>query len=72
MMFQRYILVILAVALCLVAAAPVLPQFDSVVQGRDGSATPTTYQVALSLVESSSANQADITTKDSSMEAGPR
>ena len=63
-MFQRYILVVLAFALCLVAATPVLPRVDSAVQSRDGAATPTTYQAALSLVENSStfSEDTDITT----------
>jgi hypothetical protein len=56
MMFQRYILVILALALCFVAATPVLVKVDSVVQSQDGSAAPTTYQAALSLSETSSTN----------------
>jgi hypothetical protein len=65
MMFQRYILVILAFALCLVAATPVLPRVDSAVQSRDGSATPATYQAALSLVDSSTlSEEEDITTKE--------
>ena len=66
MMFQRYILVILAVALCLVAATPVLPRVESTVQSRDGSATPTTYQAALSLVENSGTlnEEEDITRKE--------
>jgi hypothetical protein len=66
MVFQRYILVILAFALCLAAATPVLPRVDSAVQSRDEFATPTTYQAALSLVENSStfSEEADITTKE--------
>jgi len=69
MMFQRYILVILAFALCLVAATPVLSKVDLVVQSGDGSATPTTYQAALSLAENSSTDhntseEADITTTE--------
>ena len=76
MMFQRYILVILAIALCLVAATPVLSKVDLVVQSGDGSATPTTYQAALSLVEYSNTNhntseESDITTTESSM-VGPK
>ena len=43
-----------------------LPRVDSGVQSRDGSATPTTYQAVLSLVENSSTfnEEADITTKE--------
>ena len=49
MMFQRYILVVLAFTLCLVAATPVL--VDSAVRSQDGSTNPTTYQAALSRFE---------------------
>jgi hypothetical protein len=46
MMFQRYILVVLAFALCLVATTPAFPSVNSAVQSRDGAATPTANQAA--------------------------